>query len=276
MSDHPAPAPDGLGSPEGAERRIEEPRLGAVRRKLLEILQVPEAPHAPAGSGPVRVFRAADEFYYYQAVQWLLKQIGGAIGLFFGLYWVRQIPDFGYNWVIWGVEAVSIAFYLLQLPISFILVRLDFLLRWYIVTDRSLRIRQGILQVREQTIGFANIQNMSIQQGPLQQLLGIADLQVRTAGGGDKGSDGSNPGKKEQHNMHLGVFQGVSNAAEIRDLILTQRRGLKDRGDSGLGDPDAGRPRRARRPAAAPAVSADTVAAARELLAEARALRASS
>ena len=41
------------------------------------------------------------------------------------------------------------------------LVRLDFEKRWYLVTDRSLRVREGVVNVREMTIMFANIQNIS-------------------------------------------------------------------------------------------------------------------
>ena len=70
-------------------------------------------------------------------------------------------------------------------------------------------------------------------------------------------------------NMHIGYFRGVDNAEEIRDLILGRMRGLKD---SGLGDPDE--PEAAPPPIGSPGHVDDLAAAARELLAEARALRA--
>ncbi len=68
--------------------------------------------------------------------------------------------------------------------VSLALVRLNFEKRWYIVTDRSLRVREGILNVREMTVTFANIQNISISHGPVQRAIGIAELRVDTAGGG--------------------------------------------------------------------------------------------
>jgi uncharacterized membrane protein YdbT with pleckstrin-like domain len=165
------------------------------------------------------------------------------------------------------LEAVGIGLFLVQLPLSFLMVRLDYRYRWYMITDTSLRIREGLLSVRERTMTFANIQNLSLKQGPVQRLFGISDLQVRTAGGGSESAGESKKELAEAMNMHIGYFRGVDNAEEIRDLILGRMRGLKD---SGLGDPDE-----------PVAVSVDSVgeagdvaAAARELLTEARALRA--
>jgi hypothetical protein len=71
--------------------------------------------------------------------------------------------------------------------------------------------------------------------------------------------------------LHTGVFHGVDNAPEIRDLILERLRLFRE---TGLGDPDEAPhlPVAASVQAttsAAPAV----LAAARELLEEARALR---
>ena len=59
---------------------------------------------------------------------------------------------------------------MLALPLTFALVRLDYELRWYIVTDRSLRIREGVTSLRESTMTFANIQHIAVRQGPLQPI----------------------------------------------------------------------------------------------------------
>jgi uncharacterized membrane protein YdbT with pleckstrin-like domain len=103
-------------------------------------------------------------------------------------------------------------------------------LRWYLVTDRSLRIRAGITTVQESTMSFANIQQVVVTRGPIQGLLGIADVRVQSAGGG-----GSTHEKGAGDSLHTGVFHGVENAAEIRDLILERLRRFRE---SGLGDPD--------------------------------------
>jgi uncharacterized membrane protein YdbT with pleckstrin-like domain len=125
------------------------------------------------------------------------------------------------------------------------------------LSDRAIRIREGITTVREKTIVLANVQNLSIRQGPLQRLLGIADVEVKTAGGGGESSDGR--GKKSMAEpLHVAYFRGVDNAEQIRDLVL---EGVRRQKDAGLGDPDE------------PAPRDDASAAVAEVLAEARALR---
>lgn len=172
------------------------------------------------------------------------------------------------HWVLTLVELAElagIAAFLFQLPLTFAAVRLDWELRWYIVTDRSLRIRAGIWSLQESTMSFANLQQVEVSQGPLQRLLGIADVRVQSAGGGRV----SEHGKEAGESLHTGVFHGVDNAQEIRDLILDRLRQFRQ---AGLGDPDE-----SHAPAAtAPAITAepDALAAAHELLVEARALRA--
>ena len=254
-----------------------EPALGGVRRALVRLLRVPPPPEPPAGSTEsVRRFRAAPGYFRYRVVGWVFKQLGAGWGLVVGFSIIENVPEFPFSYLLFYAEAVGVAGFVLQLPFTFLLLRLDYRYRWYLVTDRSLRIREGILQVREQTMSFANVQNLSTEQGPLQRLFGIADLKVRTAGGGGK-AEGEGGDKKKD--LHLGFFRGVADAEGIRDLILGRLRGLRD---AGLGDPDepAEPPDRggaAEEAGAALAVSgvpaAPVLAAARELLAEARGLR---
>ncbi|HVT73497.1 MAG TPA: PH domain-containing protein [Lacunisphaera sp.] len=177
--------------------------------------------------------------------------------------------------VIWLLKIAGIVAYLAQLPFTYLLVRLDYEMRWYMVTDRSLRIRHGVWKVNESTMSFANIQQVVVSQGPLQRLLGLSDVHVQSAGGA-----GGDP-ERRAHNredMHLGLFHSVTNAAEIRDLILERLRRFRQ---AGLGDPDDHRDHVAPTPGGgvpspreASLSDSDTVAAARDLLAEARALRA--
>jgi len=158
----------------------------------------------------------------------------------------------------------------LSLPIADNLhtaVRLEFEQHWIIVTDRSLRIRTGLFSLRDSTMSFANLQQVEVQQGPLARLLGLSYLRVQSAGGG--GDHGSKHGGGDS--LHTGVFHGVDNAGEIRDLILER---LKRFREAGLGDPHDRTPvveSAAGHPSAT--LSADALAAARELVAEAQALR---
>lgn len=255
-----------------AERAPEPARKG-LHGALLRLLRVPPPPEWPAGSaGSVRRFRAATGYYHYRVVGWVLKQAGAAWGLVVGLGFLEFLPDFPFSHLLLYAEVLGVTGFVLQLPFTFLLLRLDYHYRWYLVTDRSLRIREGVVQVREQTMSFANVQNLSTEQGPLQRLFGIADLKVRTAGGGGKAE--AEPGESHKKDLHLGYFRGVDDAEGIRDLILGRLRGLQD---AGLGDPDE--PAEAAAPAGAAvapggAPAAPALAAARELLAEARALRA--
>ncbi len=167
------------------------------------------------------------------------------------------------------VEIVGIAIYVAQLIGTGMLVRLEYELRWYIVTDRSLRIRSGIWRVREATMSFANLQQVELSEGPVQRLLGIADVRVTSAGGG---GGGEKERQSHEDSLHTGRFHGVTNAPEIRDLILDRLREFRE---SGLGDPDdttrahveAGH--RAGEESSRP----EALSAAKELLHETRALR---
>lgn len=177
---------------------------------------------------------------------------------------LRRLAQRTPGWVIIVIEVIEVGgvlLFLLQLPVTFAATRLEFELHWYIVTDRSLRIRTGLLRLQESTMSFANLQQVEIQQGPLQRLLGLADLRVQSAGGGAEHDP-----RQGRDSLHTGVFHGVENAAEIRDLILDRLRKFRE---TGLGDPDD----HGQHPVTLAPPPADTLAAAAELLAEARNLR---
>jgi membrane protein YdbS with pleckstrin-like domain len=164
--------------------------------------------------------------------------------------------------LIWGVKIFSFVVYFVQLPVTYAVRRLDYEMRWYMVTDRSLRLRHGVWKVLESTMSFANIQQVTVTQGPVQRLLGLGDVKVQSAGGGSK-EQHQHPGE----DMHQGLFHSVTNGPEIRDLILDRLRRFRE---SGLGNPDEPSLPAAVAPGTAPS---DALAAAQELLAEARALR---
>ncbi len=206
------------------------------RQRLLRFLRVPHEPSAPAGDAEVAVFRAAPNYYYYRIIRWAATNFGALWGLIVGLSVMGRIPTGGFTslrTIFWVFEAFAIATFVIQAVARLVLLRIDIDQRWYLVSDRSLRIREGVVNLKEKTMTFANIQNVRIQQGPLQRMFGIADVQVRTAGGGGKAS------AEEEHaggkDMHIGYFRGVANASKIRDAVLER---LRKQADSGLGDPD--------------------------------------
>jgi len=210
-----------------------------MRRWLFELLKVPPEPALPPGlEASVRVFRAAGNYYRLLVLQWVLKQASAVVGIVVSFTFLKNISS-GWSpaaqfWI-QAAEWVGVASFILQIPFTFAMVRLDFELRWYVVTDRSLRIRSGVLRIREMTMTFANIQHIAVRQGPLQRWLGLFDMTVRTAGGG-----GSAPGEhhdeaQNRSAAHIGHFHGVDNAPAIRDLIVNR---MKQARGAGLGDAD--------------------------------------
>lgn len=190
------------------------------------------------------------------------KRLHGWAGFKQGCVELALLLPSGAFLLIWGIKIVSFLVYAAQIPLTYAVRRLDYEMRWYMVTDRSLRLRSGVWRVSEATMSFANIQQVLVSQGPLQRLLGLADVKVKSAGGGSGGHH-----DHEGSDMHTGLFQSVTNASEIRDLILERLRRFRE---AGLGDADdksdvspdnIGR-------------SSETLSAAREVAAEARALRA--
>jgi membrane protein YdbS with pleckstrin-like domain len=232
----------------------------ATKAVLLRLLRVPAEPKPPDGSPEsIRVFRAGRNYYRWRLLQWGLMQLVLAAPLV-GL---RFVPGPRGNappivLTVWRMMIAGAAGgYALLIPVTYCKQRLDYEMRWYIVTDRSLRVRAGIWDVHELTMTFANIQDIRISAGPLQRALGLADVKVTSAGGGG--------GSEQLGSAHIAEFAGVDCAEAIRDLIVDRLRQYRD---AGLGDPDE-----RHRLEDAPADS-DAFAAAVRVLEEARRLRA--
>jgi len=219
------------------------------------LLCIPPQPDPPPGDeASTRIFLAAPNYYKYLLAIWGLRTAGIIAGAF--LFTVSPLPR-AVEWVLFGLAIITQLF-------ALVLVRLDFDKRWYVVTDRSLRIREGIFHVREMTVTFANIQNISVSQGPVQRLLGISDLRMDTAGGGG-GSPQEHGSQWQQQNLHTAWFRGIDNAHQIRTLIQERLRQHKD---AGLGDHDDTLPS-----GSAVQATALVVSALREVHEEALALR---
>lgn len=237
------------------------------RALVLRVMRVPHAPEPPPGAPP-RVFRAAENYFYVKLLLWAIGQLAltaVAIGTFvLLLFLLPEDTPRGVRWLVGVVVAFSTLHALLHLTFGYMVTRLNYELRWYMISDRAIRIREGIGTVREKTIALANIQNISIKQGPLQRLLGIADVEVQSAGGGSSGGGKHGQQGSLVESMHTGYFRGVSNANEIRDIV---REGVRRQKNAGLGDPDD---HHSHEPAAP---DHDALAAAQSLLAETRLLR---
>jgi membrane protein YdbS with pleckstrin-like domain len=200
----------------------------ATKGLALWIMKAPtRPPDPPAGShDELKIYRASPRFLTYKLLGfWLIFSANWLIawGIFFAGLIAREPPLVAIGVILMPILAViQFCFYFA--------VRIDYDMRYYIVTDRSLRVREGAFIVKEKTLSFANVQNIRIVQGPILRLFGIWHLKVDTAGGGavEKGHHGSN--------AHRVQMAGIEDAHEVRDLIQEhlRRRGFS----AGLGDPD--------------------------------------
>ena len=224
-----------------------------VKEVVLRLARVPAQPHLPEGTEEsVRVFNAGRNYFTWRLILWALGNAAVAFGLLvaFGLSLNPKLPSLARNlW--WFMEAVAACIFVASIPITYFLQRLNYEMRWYIVTDRSLRIRSGVLSLQEMTMTFANIQEIRVNANPIDRLLGLANVEVRSAGGASDEHGISSSG-------HVGNFAAVDNAEAIRDLLAERLRVYRD---SGLGEKTV----EAREPLA--------LSAAHEVLQETRALR---
>lgn len=190
---------------------------------------VPEKPPYLKGADDtdVQAFRPAEGFLrYLKFFFWFgLVAFDGAV--FIG--WIALL--IAVPWL--GVLLTIPLWVIMIVPDIFVYVgiHLRYDTTWYVLSDRSMRIRRGIWTIRETTITYDNIQNVSIRQGPLQRYFGISDVLVETAGGG--ASTGHGEGATVLG--HAGLLEGISNANEVRQLIIDKWGESKS---AGLGDED--------------------------------------
>jgi membrane protein YdbS with pleckstrin-like domain len=251
--------------------------LEAARRSLLRLLRIPEGPHVPPGEeSHAVVFRAGEGYYNYLLLGWFLKQAGAIAGLLLSASFLHAVLVVGK--APWGrakgltklamiipwdafllIEVLAWSAFAVACAGTFQLLVWDYQCRYYILTDRCLRIQEGLWSFREQTFSLANIQDLDVHRGPLQRFLGIGDLVVRTAGGGGK-AEADLHGGSDAHNLHQGRLRGVSDPERLRDHLLTRMRSHQDTGLGGT-------------PAAQPQAGPELAQAARAVQQEAQALR---
>ena len=243
-----------------ASRRI----YRGVWAVLVQLFRVPhEPPTLPAADhrDTVESFRPAEGFLRYLKF-W-----------FWILLWPMDVVIAIVMVVL--LFTVPILFFILLIPalvlailpdvIAYIALHLKYDTMWYVMTDRSLRIRRGIWTIHEVTITFENVQDISVQSGPVQRHFGIANLTVHTAGGGVA----SGPHGEKSTTGHVGIIEGIANAPELRDRIMARLRQSKS---AGLGDEE--HPHDHRAALAAPAWTRDHLEALRAIHDELRAMTA--
>jgi membrane protein YdbS with pleckstrin-like domain len=207
------------------------------RAFVLQLMRVSQHPSLPPGSRP-RVFRASQRYFSFRVLTWWIGQIFFLLLVIAADLIAANVARSGTPAAAMVVRVVFVVTFLgliLRTTLGYAILKLDYELRWYMISDRAIRIREGIVTVREKTIALANIQNTVVRQGPLQRLFRIADVEVTTAGGGGGATQQKGQQNTLTEPMHVGVFRGVDNAQEIRSVIL---EGVRRHRGTGLGDSD--------------------------------------
>ena len=192
---------------------------------LTRWFHVPEQPPTlpTATDHPVEAFKPSDGFLKYLKFTFWIMLFIIDIAILVGWIVITVI-----NPVV-GMILAPIAFIVAVFPdiVAYLAIQLRYDTTWYLLSDRSLRIRRGIWTIHETTITYENIQNVKINQGPLQRWFDISDVIIETAGGG-----GSQPGQASS-SSHCGLIEGIQNAPRIRELLMSRVGQSKS---AGLGD----------------------------------------
>lgn len=193
---------------------------------LVRWFRVPDRPPTlPTPSGEAATsFQPSDGFLRYLKFQFwvVLVVIDGALLIGWAAL-TAALP-------VAGLATAPLWLAAIVLPdiVAYLAIHLRYDSTWYVMTNRSLRLRRGIWIIHETTITFENVQNVVVNQGPLQRIFGIADVLVETAGGGAAKAEQGGGGL-----VHRGLIEGVAEAPRIRDQILARLRHSRS---AGLGD----------------------------------------
>lgn len=203
--------------------------LWAVLAHLFRVPRTP--PTIPRhGDGPVEAFRPSPRFLSYLRFWFWIALLLVDVAIVFA--WILILIDEPFVAAILALPA----FLLAVVPdiIAWVAIQLRYDTTWYILTDRSVRIRRGAIVIHETTITFENVQNVKVEQGPVQRHFGLSTIIIETAGSGGGGGGGAHGGKQSPlMAMNVGRIEGVEDAERLRDIIMNRLRASRG---AGLGD----------------------------------------
>ncbi|MCK5821455.1 MAG: PH domain-containing protein [Bacteroidales bacterium] len=96
-------------------------------------------------------------------------------GLGFGLLVKDKFPVFAY-WIIGGFMLISLAY-------SFIISQLSFPYRGYLIREKDIAYKQGLIRFTHTSIPFIRIQHVELIQGVIAKQMNLATIKIFTAGG---------------------------------------------------------------------------------------------
>lgn len=188
-----------------------------------------DPPSLPAAPGePLRTFKPSRQFLAYRKLYFWI-----------GLFIIDLLLTIGWIAIVIAnplVGGLLFPVYLIAAVVpdvlAYIAIHLRYDTTWYVMSERSMRIRRGIWIIHETTITYENIQNVGVRQGPVERHFGIANLIVKTAGGGG-GGKGSHAAHAAAGGAHVGLIEGITDAPALRDAIMSR---VERSRSAGLGD----------------------------------------
>lgn len=198
---------------------------GSLWNLVCPILKAPtDPPKPPDGPGHVVAIMHPDPAYLAWQKVWMCFSVALLAGLplVFMIALTVAVPLLGA--ILFPFVALFIAFKILLLWVG---MHLSYDSTYYVITDRAIRIRRGIWIVQEMTFTYANVQNVKIEQGPLERYFGIGSVILDTAGGG------GHAGHSSAVSFHRAVMAGIVDTVALRDLI---QKHLRQHMTTGLGD----------------------------------------
>lgn len=202
-------------SEQAAERAADWIYRG-IWKVLSDWFRVPEHPPTlPVGEGEfLTSFHPSRRYLSYLKLYFWIALVVIDVTILVGwLFLLAVSPPLG------AVLAIP-AFVVAVVPdiIAYIAIHLRYDTMWYVMSDRSLRCRRGIWLIVEHTITFENVQNVYVRRGPVQQLFGISEVIVETAGAAEgEGQSRFVVGNKA-------IMEGIDKPEEIRELIMERVR----------------------------------------------------
>ena len=218
----------------------------AIRHAAAKVLRIPLEPATiPAESGElIDSFHPAPGWIRLRQIRVFVAAGLGVLGLVVTMIVLHLIEPQSHrelseesNFWMWSflpfdptLELIGFAILIVATSVKLVTIRLQYDCTWYVLTTRAMRIRRGLWVINETTITYANIQNVSVKQGPVERLFKLSNIEVETAGGG-----GASGGSKDSghHSSHSGRIEGILDPEALRGRIMDQIRATRT---AGLGD----------------------------------------
>ena len=146
-----------------------------------------------------------------------LLLLGGLFSIYLETSIMEEYPTLWYG---------LLAFWFFWVIASFLLVKLGYDIRGYVLREKDVIHRKGVLFKSTTTIPFNRVQHCEISQGPIQRMFNLHTLEIFTAGGGK--SDLAIPGLEGDTAQQIKEFIVKKTAIAEEETILEDQDQTED------------------------------------------------